>query len=93
MGCSKLNGDLANRLRVIDSAACSCGHPTEDASHYFLTCNLFTEQRQVLFDSINNLCQPTLDILLYGDQSLPPARNNLIFEAVHVYLTSTERFE
>ena len=64
----------------------------ENAKHFLMDCNLYTEHRTNLFQKLEGVCDPSLDLLLYGDPDLTPAQNELVFEAVHDFLTSTERF-
>ncbi len=48
--CSNLNGDLF-RNHLSNNPACVCGHDYEDADHFFFNCNIFINQRIVLFRS------------------------------------------
>ena len=93
IGCSKLNNHLFNNLHVIQSAECACGHEDENPFHFFFACPMFDVQRAELLYEVahisNNICVNTL---LYGDINLSINNNNMLFAAVHNYLTSTERF-
>ena len=93
IGCSKLNNDLTNKLHVIDNASCACGHPIEDANHFFLECPLHHDLREELLDEINGLCEPTIENLIHGSLLLPMMENRLIFDAVHSFITNTTRFD
>ena len=91
MQCSKLNYHLF-LLHVRASYDCTCGHNREDVNHYLLHCPLYFQSRNVMFHEINSLgvCA-TVNILLYGSSDVDICTNYKIFEAVHVYIESTER--
>ena len=55
----------------------------EDAHHYLFVCHQFTNLRRDLINSLSDICQPYLNVLLCGDISLPFSQNKKIFEAVH----------
>ena len=57
----------------------------ENTDHYFL-------QGTELFHEILQHTPVTLQILLSGNPLLSLHTNTLIFEAVHKYITDTERF-
>lgn len=92
IGCSFLKSDLYNNLHVIDSPVCPCGHPVEDAYHFFFECSLFTPQRVALFDSL--VACPTINLrtLLHGDDTLTNPENEYITHAVHTFIKDTNRF-
>ena len=60
--CSSLNSDLFN-VNIIQSSNCSCGALTENVSHFFFECPLYTQPRNLLLAHIlpNNIV--TLDLL------------------------------
>ena len=93
IGCSKLNADLTFNLHVLDNASCDCGYPIEDAQHYLMDCNQFNEERRELFDKIVDISEPNVNLLLFGDFNLTAGQNELIFDAVHGYMTTTDRFK
>jgi hypothetical protein len=92
MGCSKLHDDLANKLHVIDNPACDCGYHCENVQHFFMECNRYDRQRRTLFLKVSVVCQPTVQVLLHGDADLSAGQNGLILDAVHEYLTASDRF-
>ena len=93
MGCSKLNSDLCNNLRVIPSDLCLCGLGTEDALHFFLTCPRYAYQRIHLFNAVSQITDVTLSNLLFGNpESNSFEQNKVIFDAVHDFMKSTSRF-
>ena len=92
MECSKLNFDLCYRLYVSDSPACRCGALRETAEHFFMECPLFTNIRDNLFTAVSRHTACTTQILLYGDTNLSDIVNFSIFDAVHDYITESNRF-
>ena len=70
---SHLNSHLY-AIQKVTSPACACGYKVESVRHYVLSCPLYTEQRQLLFNNMsltlndfthNNPSQQ-LEILLHG---------------------------
>ena len=88
--CSSLNLDLFIK-NVSDSPMCSCGS-VEDTQHYFFHCVNFRQQRTELINEISRYYNPSLKLLLYGDQTLSFETNVYIFQAVHKYICNTKRF-
>ena len=89
--CSNLNNDLFLK-HITDSPLCLCGN-IENANHYFFVCPLYAHQRTILLNSISQYHNHlTLDILLFGEASLPGDDNKLIFETVQKYIIDTKRF-
>ena len=89
--CSSLNLDLFVK-NISDSPMCTCGS-VEDTQHYFFHCIHFRQQRTVLINEISRYCNPSLTLLLHGDQTLSFETNVIIFQAVHKYICNTQRFE
>jgi hypothetical protein len=92
MCCSKLNSHLHNYLHVIDNPNCSSCSVIEDPFHFFFECNKYNTQRRKLFDSIANIRNITLKILLEGSKELTLAENQTLFKNVHSFLIDTKRF-
>ena len=90
MKCSKLNYHLF-LLHVTDSPACPCGFDTEDANHYLLHCPLYLVERQVMQQSVSNVINIDVNILLFGSKDLDFKTNQLIFTAVHKFINDTKR--
>ena len=67
--CSNLNEDLFNN-HLKSTAACKCGFESEDAEHYFLFCNRFTQQRTSLFQAIRKFQPVGLRLLLHDSPDL-----------------------
>ena len=64
MDCSSLNHHIYSK-NIIDSPLCICGRP-ETTKHYLFECNRFNKLHQEMMQSISELCEPTLNALLYG---------------------------
>ena len=91
---SGLNSDLYNN-HVNDSPVCACGI-IETASHYFLFCPIFNNQRTIMLNSIiQHIPVDLIDInlLLYGSNQLPLTVNTSIIKNVQTFISSTKRFE
>ena len=92
MKCSKLNFHLYS-LHVLDSPACPCGHNREDSSHYLLLCPLYFQARITMLNKIRHLTRTHIscDLLLYGAPELDLVTNYKVFDAVHEFISSTDR--
>ena len=90
--CSKLNYHL-HLLHVLEKPNCLCGNLQEDSNHYLLHCPLFINHRDILLHSVYSCTNSnvTYKVLLYGDPNLDRSINIKIFNAVHLYIESTER--
>ena len=88
--CSALKYDLF-RKNIVTSPLCACGSD-ETVLHFFLECTLYTEQRRTLLSSISPICEPTLGVLLFGNQALDNTSNKKIIDAVHLYIDHSGRF-
>jgi hypothetical protein len=93
IGCSALNNDLMSNLYVRDKANCSCGAAIEDAYHFFMECPMYYRNRQLLLEKVSKLCTPSIEVLLHGCKNLCFDDNRIIFDAVHLYINQSHRFE
>ena len=91
LNCSNLNSHLVS-LHVKDDPSCICGHNVENAYHYLLSCPLYVNERQKLFDFVSTKCNVTLDILLYCNDDLSLEDNIDIFLHVHEFIKMSKRF-
>ena len=89
--CSALNQHLFSK-NIVNSPSCSCG-AVEDAHHFLFVCNLYTDLRRTLFQVVSVIQQPSLNLLLFGNQELANDQNKTIFIAVQEYIVKTKRFE
>ena len=88
--CSSLNSDLYYK-NITESPFCRCGQ-VENSHHYLRCCPFYTAQRNELFNAVSEYQTISLNLLLYGDASLPYTTNVLIFEKVQKYISDTKRF-
>ena len=58
----------------------------EDTEHYLLNCNLFQNLREELLNTVTSYCQPTVNVLLYGEANLSEWENKTIFCAVQEFI-------
>ena len=95
IGCSKLNSHLCNNLHVIPSPRCQCGYGCEDPTHFLFNCPIHEEARLRMFSDIVSITHNpiSLDMLLYGDNSLALYDNKKIFDSIHLFLKETKRFQ
>mgnify|MGYP001067214830 CR=1 FL=1 len=91
MGCSNLKAHLY-QLHVVDSPQCQCNMDVEDSFHYLFMCPLYHVERIRLFHNVRQLCDVTIDVLLFGNYSLDVDKNLELFKYVENYIHETERF-
>ena len=80
---------------------CTCSNEVESTTHFFLHCQHFTQQRQNLLNSLNNIVedlvnnhdQDLVNILLYGAPTFDINLNNKIILSSIEYIQSTKRFD
>ena len=86
------SGLMGRTVHVIDYQNCPCGHPKEDANHFFMKCPTFSNLRLDLFNSISVYSKISLKIILYGNNSLDLEKNKFIVDAVHSFIVDSKRF-
>ena len=89
--CSILKYDLY-RCNLDNNPDCSCGHPCENAFHFFFECPLY---RHIRADFLNEMVMHgniTLNHILYGNPHISNDDNIIIFKAVHRYIRDSRRF-
>ena len=91
MDCSSLYHHLFSK-NIIGSPHCVCGWP-ETIKHFLFDCNRFNNLRQEMMQSIPQLCEPTLNALLYGVTDLFDEINRQLFIIIHEYILRTKRFQ
>ena len=82
---------------------CPISDGIEDTKHFLLLCNSFAKYRRSLLAGANDVLQTygyseapgdnILQLLLYGDESLPSEANALILNLTIKFLLETERFD
>ena len=93
LGCSKLNSDVCYNLHIPDiNPECSCGNGIEDAKHFFLSCPNYANIRVQLKNKLEEKCKFYLQFILYGSKDLSDHDNMLVFDAVHEFISRSQRF-
>ena len=88
--CSTLRHHLHSK-HIVDSPYCTCGE-IEGTKHFLFVCHQFTDLRRDLINSVSDICQPTLNVLLCDDISLIFDQNKQIFKAVQEFIIKSKRF-
>lgn len=89
-GCSSLNYHLFCK-NIINDELCVCGN-REDTNHFLFVCPRFQMQRQIMVNKLLSMCNISLHVLLYGDNSLSFQQNVEIFQIVQDFIVRTKRF-
>ena len=89
--CSPLRQHLHSK-NIVDNPYCTCGD-IEDTHHFLFVCQQYTDLRQDLLNSVSDICQPNLNVLLCGDITLTFVQNKQIFKAVQEFIIKSKRFE
>ena len=89
--CSSLRHHLFS-MNIIECPRCICG-AVEDTHHYLLVCDQYTNIRRELLTTVSGICNPTLNVLLNGDQSLSLEQNKYIVKAVQDFILKSKRFQ
>ena len=88
-------------LDCVSSPSCTCGAPSEDVTHYLLSCPHFAALRASMLTSVMRLTgnvwnvlniSQQVDILLHGSRILSFDVNAAIFSEVQWYIGSSARF-
>ncbi|MES9994058.1 MAG: hypothetical protein ABW098_19070, partial [Candidatus Thiodiazotropha sp.] len=88
--CSSLKLHLYSK-NIIDSPLCVCGE-IEDTFHFLLECDIYSDLRRELLTSVSSICNPSLNVLLFGSPDISDDLNVQIFAAVQKYILKTKRF-
>jgi hypothetical protein len=92
MNCSNLKAHL-HFLYGEDNPQCICISGIEDCfSLFFSSFSLYLVERVKLFHSVHQLCNISLDSLLYGDESIDVNMNLELFSYVENFIYETGRF-
>ena len=92
MKCSNLNSDLYD-LHVKDNPSCMYCNQIEDANHFFLSCPMYTVEREQMIDTIHQqIDNIDINTILYGNESISIEQNQTIFQTVHEYIKNSGRF-
>ena len=89
--CSPLRQHLHSK-NIVDNPYCTCGD-IEDTHHFLFVYHQYTDLRRGLLNSVLDICQPNLNVLLCGDITLTFVQNKQIFKAVQEFIIKSKRFE
>ena len=90
-GCSTLFHHLFMK-NIVDSPLCRCGS-VETTQHFFFDCSRYDNIRPNLINEVSRVTTPSLDVLLYGDDTKDFTANSVIFQAVQRFIECSKRFE
>ena len=89
--CSPLVQHLHSK-NIVDNPYCTCGD-IEDTQHFLFVCHQYTDLRRDLLNSVSDICQPDLNVLLRDGITLTFVQNKQMFKAVQEYIIKSKRFE
>ena len=80
---------------------CNCGVDVETTTHYLLHCPLFSDERLILINNIQNIDNNILnlndsrfsEVLLFGNSSFNKTKNTSVLNTTIEYIVSSKRFE
>ena len=78
-----------------NSTSCNCGAPCEHSHHFFCDCDKYTDNREILFDSLNWLSSSInidVKLLTKGSDFLTYQENTTIFKLAFKYIKDSKRF-
>ena len=80
-----------NSLYLLDDPR-TCGD-IEDTHLFLFVCHQYTDLSRDLLNSLSDICQPNLNVLLCGHIKLTFSQNKQIFKAVQEFIIKSKRFE
>ena len=75
------------------NSLCNCGQDNESASHFFLHCPFFINERRTLLSTIRSLDSKLLDCTDYGNTSQTSSNNFKIINESIDYILSSKIFD
>ena len=91
---SFLNYDLC-KVKILSNASCNCGAPSENSHHFFFDCDKYTDNREIIFNSLNWLpsnINIDVNLLTKGSDLLTYEENITIFRHAFKYIKDSKRF-
>ena len=88
--CSSLNQHLYSK-NIIEDPSCICGS-VKSTRHFLLECTRYNQARTTMTYTLSTFCVPSLNVLLFGDNTLNNHYNKLIFQAVQKYIADRKHF-
>ena len=80
---------------ILSNASCNCGAPCENSHHFFFDSDKCTDNKEILFDSLNWLpSNINIDVKLLskGSDFLTYQENTTIFVHAFKYIKDSKRF-
>jgi hypothetical protein len=90
---SFLNCDLS-KVKILSNASCNCGAPCENSHHFFLDCDKYTDNKDILFNSLNWLpsnINIDVNLLTKGSDLLTYQEKITIFKHAFKYIKDSNR--
>ena len=103
VGLSKLNfHKFRHNFSDTIDPMCPANDGVEDTEHYLLFCQSYEEPRHDLLNGFNEILPPSaisnlsnellVELILYGNERLPPEVNKRLIEASLKFIHATKRF-
>ena len=89
-----MNYDLC-KVKILSNASCNCGAPCENSDHFLYDCDKYTDNRGILFNSLNWLTSNInidVNLLTKGSDFLTYQENTIIFKHAFKYIKDSKRF-
>jgi hypothetical protein len=84
------------KVKILSNASCNCGTPCENSHHFFFHCDKYTDNKEILFDSLNWLpsnINIDVNLLTKGSDFLTSYQENTtIFKHAFKYIKDSKRF-
>ena len=87
-----LDNEYLFSKNIMDCLVCVCGS-FEDAQHFLLSCTRYTILRQELVNKVSHVCQPPLNVHMFGSQELSNSADKQIVLAVQDFSVKSKCFE
>jgi hypothetical protein len=79
---------------MLSNASCNCGAPCEKSHHLFFDCDKYTDNREIIFNSLNWLTSNInidVNLLTKGSDLLTYEENITIFKHAFKYILKTPK--
>jgi hypothetical protein len=83
------------KVKILSNASCNCGTPCENSHHFFFDGDKYTDNRGILFNSLNWLpsnINIDVNLLTKGSDLLTYQENTIIFKHAFKYIKDSKRF-
>ena len=77
------------KVKILSNASCNCGAPCENSHHFFFDCDKYTDNREIIFNSLNWLpsnININVNLLTKGSNLLTYQENITIFKHAFKYI-------